>query len=188
MGILDDDVQRVREATDIVALSSEHVALEARRPPILRASARSTPRSRRRSRSAPRKVCFTASAARRAATRSRSSARSSISTSSKRSNGSRRVPASRCATTTRRSPRNASASSACTKRSQAAIDFYHQLPARVGRGGNRAPLPAQPRLRRRRGAPVLARVVARRVRRAEHAPAEEEVRRATTSSTPGSRS
>ena len=42
--------------------------------------------------------------------------------------------------------------------------------------GTARALPAQPRLRRRRGAPVQARLVARRLRRAERAPAAEEVR------------
>ena len=34
VGILDEDVARVRDATDLVALSGEHVAVEARRPAL----------------------------------------------------------------------------------------------------------------------------------------------------------
>ena len=47
--------------------------------------------------------------------------------------------------------------------------------ARVGERGHRAALPAQPRLRRRRRAPVLVGMVAGRVRRGERASPEEEV-------------
>ena len=52
MGILDEDVVRVRDATDLVALASEHLALK-RVGRTSSASARSTPRSRRRSTSTP---------------------------------------------------------------------------------------------------------------------------------------
>ena len=64
MGILDEDVQRVREATDLVALAGEHLALK-RVGRSVTASARSTPRSRRRSPSAPRSRCSIAWPARR---------------------------------------------------------------------------------------------------------------------------
>ena len=61
MGIVDEDVARVRDATDLVALVGEHIALEAGRPALRRRCARSTRRRRRRSRSTPRSVswhCF----------------------------------------------------------------------------------------------------------------------------------
>ena len=68
MGILDEDVARVRDATDLVALASEHLALEAGRAAASSASARSTPRRRRRSTSTPRwdvYYCFGCQAERR---------------------------------------------------------------------------------------------------------------------------
>ena len=150
MGILDEDVARVREATDLVALAGEHIALEARRPPLHRPVPVPHARRRRRSRSTPRWACATASVARRAATRSRSSARSSISTSSKRSSGSRRAPASRCATTTRRSPKDRKRKQRLHEAVGAAIDFYHELLLESADAGNARAVPAQPRLRRRR--------------------------------------
>ena len=102
MGILDEDVARVREATDLVALASEHIALKR----VGRRFSGLCPFHSEKSPSfsiSPEKQVSTASGARRAATRSRSSARSSISTSSRRSSGSPAAPASRFATTTPRS-------------------------------------------------------------------------------------
>ena len=43
MGILDEDVARVRDATDLVALVGEHLALKRVGPALRRACARSTP-------------------------------------------------------------------------------------------------------------------------------------------------
>ena len=162
MGILDEDVARVRDATDLVALASEHLALKRvgkRFVGLCPFHAEKTPSFS----STPRSACTTASVARRAVTRSRSCARSSTSTSSTRSSGSRRVRASRSATTTRRSPRTAVARAApersgrrrdrllprscCSSRPRAALARRYLR----GRG-----------LRRRRGAPVPARLVARR--------------------------
>ena len=116
MGILDEDVARVRDATDLVALAGEHLALKRvgrRFVGLCPFHAEKTPSFP----STPSSDGTTASVARRAATRSRSCARSSTSTSSTRSSGSRRAPASRCATTTRPSPRTARASSGSSRRS-----------------------------------------------------------------------
>ena len=57
----------------------------------------------------------------------------------------------------------------------AAIDVLRTAAARVTRRRHRAQVPARSRLRRRRGAPVQARVVARRVGPRERAPAAAEV-------------
>ena len=100
MGIVDEDIARVRAATDFVAVASEHLALRKVGTGAGSGCARSTPRSRRRSRSTPSWACTTASAARPRATSSPSSGRSSTSTSSRRSRSWPPGPASPCATTT----------------------------------------------------------------------------------------
>ena len=147
------------------------------------------PRRRTPSRSRTTSSRATASVARRAATRSRSCARSSTSTSSTRSSGSRRVPASRCATTTRSFSKDRQRKQRLHEAVGAAIDFYHRPAARVARRRQRAPLPAQPRLRRRRRrASSQLGLVARRLGRAQRAPPAARSSRATTSSTPASRS
>ena len=71
--------------------------------------------------------------------------------------------------------RTASASNDCTRRCRPRSTSTTSCLLESPDGGTRAPLPAQPRLRRRRGAPVLARLGARRLRPAERAPAEGEV-------------
>ena len=82
MGIPDEDVARVRAATDIVALVGEHAALKQ----VGRRWSRAVPVPRRedarRSASTPRRASTTASAARPRATPSASCGRSSTSTSS----------------------------------------------------------------------------------------------------------
>ena len=117
----------------------------------------------------------TASVARRVVTRSRSCARSSTSTSSTRSSGSRRARTSPSATTTRRSAKDKGRKARLHEAVAAAIEFYEQLAARRARGRARPALPAGPGLRRRRGAPLPARLVARRLGSPEHPPAAAEV-------------
>ena len=134
MGILDEDVARVRDATDLVALASEHLALKRvgkRFVGLCPFHAEKTPSfsSTRRS------GASTASVARRAVTRSRSCARWSTSTSSTRSSGWRRARASRSATTTRRSPRTARKKQRLSEAVAAAIDFYHELLLESPEGG-----------------------------------------------------
>ena len=157
MGILDEDVARVREVTDLVALASEHIGLKRVGRRFVGLCPFHTEKSPSFSIN-PRWASSTASAARRAATRSRSSARSSTSTSPKRSNGSPRAPASRSATTTRRSRQERKRKQRLHDAIGESIAFYGDLLLERARGRQRARLPPQPRLRRRRRAPVLARL------------------------------
>ena len=187
MGILDEDVARVREATDLVALAGEHIALKrvgrrvvglcpfhTEKSPSFSINPENgcvvllrLPEERRRDHVRPR---GRASRLRR-----------------KRSSGSRRAPASRSATTTCRSPKERKRKQRLHDAVAGAIDVLPRAAARGAERGQRAPLPAQPRLRRRRRAPVLARILARRLRRAEPSPPERRSSRARTSSTPASR-
>ena len=176
MGILDEDVARVRDATDLVALASEHLALEAGRAQLRRP----LPVPHREvavvQRSTPKPGGSNVSVATRAVTRSRSCATSSTSTSSTRSSGLRREPASHCATTTRTSPRTARGSSGYPRpwppRSRSTTtSCWGPSDAGIARR-----LPALARVRRRRGAPVPARVLTRRLGPAQRVPAAEEVR------------
>ena len=161
VGILDDDVERVREATDIVALVGEHVALKRvgrRFQGLCPFHTEKTPSFS----VSPDWASGTASAARRAATRSRSCARSSNSTSSARSSGS---PA-RANITLRYDDATFSEERKRKQRLheavQAAIDFYHARLLEAPDAGE-----ARRYLRSRGfdgdvGAPVLARLLARR--------------------------
>ena len=127
MGIVDDDIVRVRESADIVAVIIQHTQLKqvGRRWQGLcpfhgekSAVVLGQPGAR---------ASTTASAARPRATSSRSCARSSTSTSSAPSSGSPAGPASRCATPTtdegegrkRRAP-------AASRPSAQAVDWYHE--------------------------------------------------------------
>ena len=101
MCIPDEDVARVRAATDIVALIGEHAALK-RGARGGWGCARSTARSRRRSASTPRRASTTASAARPRATPSASSGPWSTSTSSTPCAGWPTRPASPSTRTARR--------------------------------------------------------------------------------------
>ena len=175
MGILDDDVARVREATDLVALVQEHVALEARRSPLPgtvpvpsgedavvlgesrqgRLALLRLPEERRRDHVR----------ARGRASRLRRGDRTA-----------RRARQHHVALRRRVVLGGAQAQAAAARGGAGRDRVLPPAPARIARRRARAPLPAQPRLRRRRGAPVLARLGARRLRPAELAPAEGEVR------------
>ena len=127
MGIVDDDVARVREPTDLVALAGEHIALEAGRAAARRACARSTRRRRRRSRSTPRSAvyyCFGCQKSGDAITFVREVEHLDFVDAVERL-------AARAGITLRYDDavvlrRTASARSACSEAVGAAIDFYHR--------------------------------------------------------------
>ena len=148
MGILDEDVARVRDATDLVALASEHIALK-RVGRASRACARSTPEKSPSFSVNPEMgvfYCFGCQESGDAITFIRELEHLDFVEAVERL-------AARAGITLRydddaRLARTASASSACTRRSAAAIDFYHELLLERPDARHCAPLPAQPRLRR----------------------------------------
>ena len=187
MGILDDDVARVREATDLVALVSEHVALNAsvvRFQGLCPFHQEKTPSF---SVSPDKGVwhCFGCQKSGDAITFVREVEHLDFVETIERlaGRGQHHVALRR------RVVLGGTQAQAAAARSGAGRDrVLPPAAARIVRGGPRAALPPQPRFRRRRGAQVLARLGARGLRPAELAPAEGEVRRARTSPTPGSRS
>ena len=188
MGILDEDVARVRDATDLVALASEHLALkrvgEALRravPVPLREDAVVLDQPRAR----PLLLLRVPGERRRDHVRARGGAPrlrrrggaagvAGGDHAALRRQGRGQGPHQEAAPDAKRSPpRSTSTTSSCSRETTAAW---------------RAALPALARIRRRRGAPVPARLVARRVGPAQRAPADARSSRATTSSTRVSRS
>ena len=185
MGILDEDVARVREVTDIVALASEHIALK-------RVGRRFTGLCPFHSEKSPSfsinpemgvYYCFGCQKSGDAITFVREIEHLDFVEAVERLAGHAGI-------TLRYDDASFSVE---RKRKQRlhdaiteAIAYYHSLLLESADAGTGAALLAQPRLRRRRRAEVLARVCAGRLRRVEPPLAEQEVRARRTSSTPGS--
>ena len=150
MGILDEDVARVREVTDLVALAGEHVALKRVGRRFQGLCPFHTEKSPSFSVSPEKGVfyCFGCQKSGDAITFVREVEHLDFVEAVERLAG-------RAGITLRYddasfSEGTASASSGCTKRSAKRSTFYHQLLLESPSAGHRAALPAQPRLRRRR--------------------------------------
>ena len=187
MGIVDEDVARVRESTDIVALVSEHLALKrvGRRYVGLCPFHQEKTPSFNVNPEMARYYCFGCNASGDAISFVRELEHLDFVDAVERL-------ASRAGIQLRYDDRRAGEAKSRQTRLRevvdAAIDFYHALLLESERGWPGPSLPPEPGVRRRGGAAVPARLGTRRLGRARAATSSSAASRATTSSTRVSRS